>query len=128
MTHHTDIQVRFADTDALGHLNNASYALYGEYARIQFLKALDTDVQALILAHLSLDFRKQVRFGEEVTVKTWVERVGSSSITLAQEVLAEGEVACTVGSVVVHFDYEAQKAKKIPDGVRETLLEYTRKT
>lgn len=125
MTHHTDIQVRFADTDALGHINNASFALYAEYARVHFLKTLDTDVQTLILAHLSLDFRKQVRFGEEVAVKTWVERVGNSSVTLAQEILAEGELACSVGSVVVHFDYEAQKAKKIPDGVREKLLEYS---
>ena len=29
-SHRTDIQVRFADTDAQGHLNNGSYAIYAE--------------------------------------------------------------------------------------------------
>ena len=34
--HRTDIQVRFGDTDALGHVNNASFAAYAELARLDF--------------------------------------------------------------------------------------------
>lgn len=126
MTHRTDIQIRFNDTDALGHLNNSSYALYAEYARIRFLEDLGVEVKSLILAHLSLDFRKQVAYGEEVAVETWVERVGSSSVTLAQHVLAEGEVTTEMRSVVVQFDYDTQRARALTDELRKRLSDYLR--
>ena len=73
MVHRTDIQVRFNDTDALGHLNNTSYALYAEHARITFFQDVGGSVGSLILAHLSLDFRQQVKFGDNVAVETWVK-------------------------------------------------------
>ena len=37
----TPIQVRFSDTDQLGHINNVSYFSYFEYGRIAYLEALD---------------------------------------------------------------------------------------
>ena len=120
----SDIQVRFNDTDALGHLNNTSFALYAEYARVEFLDNLRTDDVYLILAHLSLDFLKQVKFREEVYVLTSVEKLGNSSLTLVQEVYASDEVAAKIRSVVVLFDYGTQKAVRIPDEVREQLSAY----
>jgi acyl-CoA thioester hydrolase len=36
--HTTTIQVRFADVDKLGHVNNAKYLTYFEIARMQFFK------------------------------------------------------------------------------------------
>ena len=120
----SDIQVRFNDTDALGHLNNTSFALYAEYARVAFLDNLRTGDVYLILAHLSLDFLKQVKFREEVYVSTQVEKLGNSSVTLLQEVYAKGEVAAKVRSVVVLFDYGTQKPVRVPDHVREQLSAY----
>ena len=35
-THRVDITVRFADTDAMGHVNNADYLTYCEIARIRY--------------------------------------------------------------------------------------------
>ena len=124
-SHQTEIQVRFNDTDALGHINNTSFALYAEYARVEFLDSLRTDDVYLILAHLSIDFVKQVKFREAVHVTTQVEKIGNSSVTLVQEVYASGEVAARVRSTVVLFDYGAQKSVRIPDEVREQLSDYT---
>ena len=117
----TNVQVRFADTDALGHLNNTAFSFYAEHARLEFFSDLGAEVQGLILARIALDFRRQVRFREDVYVLTKVERVGNSSVTLAQEVYAEGELAAEVSSVVVLFDYEAGRPKRIPEDVRERL-------
>jgi acyl-CoA thioester hydrolase len=119
--HRTPIQTRFGDTDALGHLNNASYAVYAEVGRLAFLEALGTEVRALILARLEVDFRRQTRFGEPVDVDTWVERVGTTSVTLRQHVRAAGAVAAEVRSVVVHFDYAADRPAPWPDPVRAEL-------
>lgn len=121
MPHTMEIQVRFNDTDALGHVNNASYAHYAELGRLHFLRGIALDPRKLILARLELDFRRQVTFGEDVRVETAVDRVGTSSIHMAQTIFAADEVAADVRSVVVHFDYSAGKAQPIPDPLRERL-------
>ena len=127
MSYLTDIQVRFSDTDALGHLNNTAYALYAEQARVDLLGELGQRGN-LILAHIALDFLKQTRFGERVRVQTLVERVGRSSITLYQAIEAEGETVAEVRSVVVMFDFGAQKSVPVPDALREALGRYARPT
>jgi acyl-CoA thioester hydrolase len=124
MTYRTDIQVRFNDTDALGHLNNTAYALYAEQARVMFFHSLGLEKVTLILAHISLDFRKQVNFGDSVDVETTVEKIGNSSVTLIQNVFANHELAAETRSVVVLFDYESQKPKAIPNELRQGLEGY----
>ena len=122
--HRAEIQMRFADTDALGHVNNTSFVLYAETGRIEFLRALGEAARSLILAHLSLDFRRQVIFGEKIVVETWVERVGTTSVTLRQVVLANGALACEVRSVVVFFDYDAQRPRTWTPELRGALEEH----
>jgi acyl-CoA thioester hydrolase len=124
MTYHTDIQVRFNDTDMLGHLNNTAYALYAEQARVEFFRSLGMGRITLILAHISLDFRKQVTFGDKVHVITTVAKVGNSSVTLLQNVFANSELSAEIKSVVVLFDYKAQKPKAVPSELREQLEDY----
>ena len=120
--HRTPIQVRFADTDAQGHLNNGSYAIYAETARLAFFRDLGSAVGSLILAHVAIDFRRQVRFGEAVAVDTWVERVGTTSVTLRHAIRADEAVAADVRSVVVRFDYEAQRPAAWTDAQRAGLV------
>ena len=127
MPYRTDIQVRFADTDALGHVNNSAFAHYAEHARIEFFQHLGGRVGGLILARLAIDFRRQVHFGTTVMVETEVERVGTSSIALRQVIYAVGdtaEVSAEVESVVVHFDYKTDQPRRIPDGLRGKLAAF----
>ena len=119
--HRTPVQMRFADTDALGHVNNGSFVLYAETARLQFLADLGTEVGSLILAHLAIDFRRQVLFGEPIVVESWVERIGTSSVTILHAIRAGDAVAAEVRSVVVSFDYQAQRARPWSDALRSAL-------
>jgi acyl-CoA thioester hydrolase len=123
-THRIDIQMRFGDTDALGHVNNASFASYAEVARLDFLRCLGKSVRSLILASLYIDFRRQVGFDELVHVETWVERVGTTSITLTQTIFAAGERAADVKSVVVHFDYAKGKPRDLTAEMRDQLVPF----
>jgi acyl-CoA thioester hydrolase len=124
LTHHVDIQMRFSDTDALGHVNNGSFVIYAEKGRLEFLRVLGSQVRSLILAHIAVDFRRQVVFGEAVAVDTWVERVGTTSVTLLQTILAEGETAADVRSVVVAFDYAAKRPRPWTAEARAALEAY----
>ena len=119
--HRTDVQLRFGDTDALGHVNNASFATYAEIARLDFLQRFGGSVRSLILASLYLDFRRQVKLGDTVYVETWVEKLGSSSVTLAQSICANGEKAADVKSVVVYFDYQNQRSRPLMPEMRSAL-------
>ena len=121
IAHRIDIQTRFGDTDALGHVNNASFASYAELGRLEFLARIGKSVTSLILATLYIDFRKQVRFRDPVYIETWVERLGTTSITLLQAVYANGERAADIRSVVVYFDYEAGKARPLTAEMRAAL-------
>lgn len=121
MPHTMQIQVRFNDTDALGHVNNAAFAHYAELGRLYFLRGYSLDPSRLILARLEIDFRRQVAFTDDVDVHTAVERIGTSSIHMAQTIHAQEQVAAEVKSVVVHFDYEAGKPAPLTDAMREKL-------
>ena len=119
--HRLDIQVRFADSDAIGHVNNACFATYTELARLNFLREIGHRPDSLILAHLSIDFRRQVQLEDRVQVESWVDSIGTSSFSLRQDVHANDGVAAEVRAVMVGFDYQAQRSEPLPPEVREWL-------
>jgi acyl-CoA thioester hydrolase len=133
MKHIHPIQLRFADTDALGHINNASYILYIESARVGFLLATGLEVAALILARLEIDYRLQVQFDAHVSftdpakglvVESQVEKIGKTSITLLQRIVFKGEIAAEVRTVVVNFDYTTKAPAAVAESTRSKLGEY----
>lgn len=132
--HETAIDVRFGDTDMFGHVNNAAFATFAETARLTFLRDVlggtpdrpGGDMGGVILARIAIDFRQQLLFGQSASVATEIERIGNSSITLVHQVISDGQVVADISSVVVAYDYEAQRPKPIPDSVRELLAPYNR--
>ncbi len=120
----TDIQVRFGDTDALGHVNNAAYASYAEVARLDFLAALGKSVRSLILASLYVDYRRQVSYDDRVHVESWLEKIGRSSFTVLQTIDANDERAADIRSVIVHFDYATNRPSPLDDAMRAALGQY----
>ncbi len=119
--HRTPIQVRFSDTDALGHLNNGSFVVYAETARLTFFNAILDAPRSLILARVAVDFVQQIHFGEEVEVLSWVERIGTASVTVMHQILANGTVAGEARAVVVHFDYDRQASRPWTPAMRIAL-------
>jgi len=121
-----DIQVRFVDTDALGHINNAVYATYAELGRVEFVRSLALPPGGFILARLAIDYRLQVRLGQRVRVETWVERIGNSSVTMRQVVHADDEPAAEIEAVAVWFDYGSNRPAPFPAEARRAFAEYSR--
>ena len=113
-------RVRFRDCDALGHVNNAVYSTYLEEARLDFLGGL----REFILARVEIDFRAELRAGEEIEVGTRVGRLGTKSFELEHEIRA-GEtgdrVIAEAKSVLVAYDYERGESVELPESLRERL-------
>lgn len=65
-----------------------------------------------------MDFRSQVRLGQKVEVTTQLARLGNTSFTVTQQVLADGVVAADIEAVAVCFDYVSQRPVPIPAELR----------
>ena len=121
-----DVEVRFRDCDAFGHVNNAVYLTYLEEARFGFWKRLSGATgmpRSFILARAECDYRMPVALGDRLIVRVAVAAVGSSSFTLAYEVLLARtrEVVATAQTVQVMYDYTAARSIPIPDDIRVKL-------
>lgn len=116
---------RFNDTDALGHINNASIATWFEEGRRPvfeyFIPDLDPKKWNLIIARVEIDYLAQGYYQKTTTVKTSVEKIGNSSFVLLQEASQDGTVISRGKAFLVYFDYEKQKSKPIPDDIRSKL-------
>jgi len=110
-------RVRFRDCDAMGHVNNAVYSTFLEEARIEVLGGL-TD---FILARVEIDFRAELRAGEEIEVRTRCSRIGTKSIELEHEIHADGRLAAQAKSVLVAYDYERGQTVPLSEQVRARL-------
>jgi acyl-CoA thioester hydrolase len=129
--HRTPLQVRFRDTDAFGHVNNAVFATYAELARVRYLIDVLRPTEPfqrlpLILARLEIDFRSPIELGEEVTVETRVDRIGRTSIGMAHRMSAgrEGRLVADVDSVIVVYDYATARPIPVPGDWRRRIGEH----
>ena len=110
-------KVRFRDCDAMGHVNNAVYSTYLEEARIGVLE----DLIDFILARVEIDFRSELRLGEEVEVRTRCSRVGTKSFDLEHVIAANDRVVAEAKSVLVSYDYDIGESVPVPDELRARL-------
>lgn len=120
----TDIGVRFCDTDMIGHINNTAIAQYAESGRVGILQATKLPAKSMILVNINIDFVGQMHLGDDVWVETWVSKFGTTSVTLAQEIIANGKVCARTRSVIVTFDYATNRPTPIPADLRARFEEY----
>lgn len=128
------IEVRFADLDVLGHLNNAKYLTYIEQARILYIKEVcgwsgDWRNLGMILARTEIDYKLPIAFGDAVVVYVRTSRIGGKSFDLDYIISRQRgeiapEIAATVKTVMVSFDYQQDKSIPVPQSWREAMLAY----
>jgi acyl-CoA thioester hydrolase len=119
------VSVRWRDTDALGHVNNAVYLTYLEEARDAFyLRALGDPIYVVV--RLEIDFRAEVRHDDRtVRVEIAVERLGTTSLTTRETIrTAQGEVAAEARVITVRWDQDARTAVPFGDQQRAQLGEF----
>ncbi|MGD7044403.1 acyl-CoA thioesterase [Jeotgalibacillus proteolyticus] len=122
-----EVTVRFCETDALGHVNNTSYFIYLEEARIHFFSSLgypmDVKRWNFILASTKCDFINQGYFNQVLTITTSISRIGTKSFELDHQILCAqtGEQIAKGNAVIVYFDFESQSSASIPEELKNKL-------
>tara|TARA_R110002167_G_scaffold148939_4_gene342099 strand:+ start:915 stop:1313 length:399 start_codon:yes stop_codon:yes gene_type:complete len=122
------ITPRFCDTDALGHINNTMLPIWFEGAREPvfkiFMPELSVTQWRLILAKIDVNFHAQIFYGKAVELRTYIDRIGSSSFDVYQE-LWQNDIKCASGTaVMVNFCYENQRSLKIPADIQNEMKKH----
>jgi acyl-CoA thioester hydrolase len=112
--------------DAYGHVNNAVFIRYLEEARIDFLFRPEKDFkQGSVVARHEIDYKRQlVHRHHPVDIELWVSQIRAASFTITYEVKDDDLVYVRASTVVVPFDFEAQRPRRITAEEREFLEGY----
>ncbi|GAA3824424.1 thioesterase family protein [Streptomyces coacervatus] len=126
MRHNYRCPLRWSDMDAYGHVNNAIFLRYLEEARIDFLalRAKESEEGSVVARH-EIDYKRQlVHRPDPVDIELWVTEIRAASFTIAYQVKDEELVYVRASTVVVPFDFETQRPRRITSEEREFLERY----
>ncbi len=112
--------------DAYGHVNNVVFLRYLEEARIDFLFRPEKDFkQGSVVARHEIDYKRQlVHRHHPVDIELWVTEIRAASFTLTYEVKDDDQIYVRASTVIVPFDFETQRPRRITAEEREFLREY----
>ena len=120
------IQVRYADLDTMGHVNNTVYLSYFEFARVHYfneLLGLDWDWKkfGLLVVKNEISYLKPVHLNDLPSVELFIASIGSKSFTLAYEIRVNGQLTTTGQSVLVCFDAATNQSVAVSEEWRNAL-------
>lgn len=129
------IDVRFADLDALGHLNNAKYLTYAEQIRILYVRDVCErkggawESLGMILARTEIDYKLPIDFDDKVLAYCRVSRIGGKSFDMDYLISrkrhdTQEEVAARIKTVMVAYDYSKDTTITVPDDWRVRMTAY----
>lgn len=121
--------VQWGDQDALGHVNNTVYFRWCESARVAYLGQLGLAhwmkpvTLGPILAKIECNYKRQLHFPDVVRIGSRISQLGRSSFTMEHTLVSKSQNAIVAEStsVVVVFNYEAQRPVSIPADVRAAI-------
>jgi acyl-CoA thioester hydrolase len=121
-------QVIFRDVDTFGHVNNAVYLTYFEWARAQMwfdltgVEGTPTDI-GFIVARAEIDFIAQIGM-EPIEIRVRISEMRTTSFDTVYEIrLGGGQLAATGRVVAVLFDWHEQRKIPISDELRQKIRE-----
>ncbi|MGQ3013705.1 MAG: acyl-CoA thioesterase [Flavobacteriales bacterium] len=126
------VQVRFADTDALGHVNNAVYLSYIEMARVIYFREvfgelIDWKSTGLILAKAEVNYKRPLYISDELHVALRTKSIGEKSFVSEYGLFVkkgdEYTLISTAETVLVCIDYTTGKTFAMPDSWRSAIFE-----
>jgi acyl-CoA thioester hydrolase len=121
------LRTRFAETDAMGVIHHAAYLPYLEEARVAYLEHLgrpyvevrEGGIDPAVL-EASVQYRKPLRFDEEVAVHLWGGAVTRTTFQMAYLLTVDDEVRATAVTVHGATD-ERGRGTRLPPWIGETF-------
>lgn len=126
----TDLEIRFRDLDALGHVNNAVYLTYFEIVRTRYWKRLfglpPADDWGFVMVRTECNYRSPALLGETIAIATRVSALRNSSFTFEYRLTERrtGRLIADGLSVQACYDRKSGRTVRIPEAMRQRIKEF----
>jgi acyl-CoA thioester hydrolase len=121
----TPVTLRYGDTDALGHVNNAVFSTLLEQGRVTALfngmDALGEPGTTFVIASVKLDFLAEMNFPGTVKVGTRINSFGRTSVKVGQAIFLNDKCCAVSEEVMVLIDLETRKPVPITPETRSRI-------
>jgi acyl-CoA thioester hydrolase len=102
-------RVRYAETDAMGIVHHASYLVWMEMGRTEFMRhfgftyrELEEMGVLLPVVELGVKYRGSARYDDEIRISTWVEEMTRVRLRLAYRIERTADAATLTEAFTVH--------------------------
>lgn len=123
------IRVRYGETDQMGVVHHANYALYLEMGRIEWLRKrgisyrkMEENGIMLPVISLTLNFKKPARYDDVINVKTQLKNKPSAKIEFDYEITDEiGQIITTANVVLAFIDMKTNRPIRAPKYILDVI-------
>lgn len=122
--HTTSVRVRFYELDPYDHVNHTNYFSYFETARIEYLSEMGWGLDVLkeqgwqfVVVEIVARFLAAARYGQELTIHTWVEEAGRVKSTWRQLMFRGDEEVARITVTAAFTDLEGKPRRLPPEFV-----------
>ncbi len=125
--HEKQIEIRWRDMDAYGHVNNAVFLNYLEEARDEWLEGTLGSAGSswdYVIGRVAIDYLQELRQDDDtVVVRCSLEEIGTSSLHLREEILTrDGRTVARGEAVLVAYDRGSGRSRPLSNAERAALL------
>ena len=121
----TKIVPRVSETDGVGHINNVFVPIWFEAGRREifriFSPKLDFINWKLALVKVTVDYLDQLYLAEDVDIKTGIEKIGTSSFTIKEEIHQTNRICAKGQAIYVNYNFRDKKSEPISNEIRNRL-------
>jgi len=125
----TTFPVRYAETDQMGIVHHASYIIWMEEGRSQYMRArgmgyehIEREGAFMAVAEVNVRYLAPARYGDTVAVRTWIDDLRSRAVTFGYEIVHAGSRAMlATGQVKLIWIDRQGRATRMPESVRAVV-------
>ncbi len=128
-----EIRVRYGETDQMGVVYHANYAVYFEVGRTEWLRefglsysAMEAEGIMLPVISLSINYKNSARYDDVLKVKTRLKKMPTASIEFDYELLNnKGELLATGNTILAFVDAKRNRPTRCPKYLLDKLQNYS---
>ena len=121
----TNIVPRVSETDGVGHINNVFVPIWFEAGRREIFRIFSPNLNfanwKLALVKVTVEYIDQLYLAENVEVRTGIEKIGTSSLAIKEEIYQTNRLCAKGQAIYVNYNFEDKKSIPISNEIRHKL-------
>lgn len=113
----TEVQLRWTDLDAQGHVNNVMVADYLQQARAEFMlsgEACEMIDDGVVVVDHKIAYHGSIYYSDDpLTAQLWVAELGAARVVIAYRLLQAGRLCVEARSTLCAYDFERMVPRRM---------------